>query len=161
MFTILHRVFKFSSEILYFLFEDSINPYLLLQPLMALAYIYVKDGAKGEISILNLAEVAMENPDYSAINSQSRDYFHILCRQPFPGPLVGGSASTKDLNKWIDERITSCESLTMDVRKGELLRLLLSLLKISCQYYGKLRSPFGADPSLQVRYIYDTISESM
>ncbi|CAA7410815.1 unnamed protein product [Spirodela intermedia] len=108
-----------------------------------------QDAGKGVICILNLAEVAMENPDSSAINSQSHDYFHILCRQPFPGPLVGGNASTKDLNKWIDERITSCESLTMDVRKGELLRLLLSLLKISCQYYGKLRSPFGTDPSLQ------------
>ncbi|MQL98711.1 hypothetical protein Taro_031424 [Colocasia esculenta] len=110
-----------------------------------------QDAGKGEISVLNLAEVVMERADSSTLGNLSCDYFHSLCRQSFPGPLVGGNAATKDLNKWIDERITSCESSTMDFRKGELLRLLFSLLKISCQHYGKLRSPFGVDLSLQVK----------
>uniref|UniRef100_A0A1D1YWY9 Protein transport protein sec16 n=1 Tax=Anthurium amnicola TaxID=1678845 RepID=A0A1D1YWY9_9ARAE len=111
---------------------------------------YSSQGAKnGEITVLNLSEVVTENMSSATVGNNSCDYFHTLCRQSFPGPLVGGNAAMKDLNKWIDERITSCESSTMDFRKGELLRLLLSLLKISCQHYGKLRSPFGADPSLQ------------
>jgi hypothetical protein len=35
----------------------------------------------------------------------------------------------------------------MDFSRGKLLKMLLSLLRISCQYYGKLRSPFGSDAS--------------
>ncbi|KAE8713796.1 Protein transport protein SEC16B-like protein [Hibiscus syriacus] len=73
------------------------------------------------------------------------DYFNTLCQQSFPGPLVGGNVGSKDLNKWIDDRIASCESPNMDYGKGELLRMLLSLLKIAWQHYGKLRSPFGSD----------------
>ncbi|KAJ6827037.1 protein transport protein SEC16B-like protein [Iris pallida] len=105
-------------------------------------------NAGGAVSILSLSEVVAENTDGSSINSgNSCNYFHALCQQPFPGPLVGGNAATKDVNKWIDERIINCESSSMDFRKGEFLKLLLSLLKILCQHYGKLRSPFGADPS--------------
>ncbi|KAK7319642.1 hypothetical protein RJT34_04365 [Clitoria ternatea] len=37
----------------------------------------------------------------------------------------------------------------MDYKKGERLKLLLSLLKIACQHYGKLRSPFGSDTILK------------
>ncbi|XP_008796939.2 protein transport protein SEC16B homolog isoform X1 [Phoenix dactylifera] len=106
--------------------------------------------AAGTVSVLNLIEVIMDRTDASStINGGAFDYFHALCQQSFPGPLVGGNAATKDINKWIDERIASCESPGMDFQKGELLRLLLSLLKISCQHYGKLRSPFGSDPSLE------------
>ncbi|EHA8591146.1 protein transport protein SEC16A [Cocos nucifera] len=106
--------------------------------------------AAGTVSILNVAEVIVGRTDASGtINGGASDYFHALCQQSFPGPLVGGNAATKDINKWIDERIASCESLGMDFQKGELLRLLLSLLKILYQHYGKLRSPFGSDPSLE------------
>ncbi|KAJ6826248.1 protein transport protein SEC16B-like protein [Iris pallida] len=107
-------------------------------------------NAGGAVSILNLSEVVAEKTDGSSIISGSScGYFHALCQQHFPGPLVGGNAATKDVNKWIDERIINCESSSMDFRKGEFLKLLFSLLKILCQHYGKLRSPFGAGPSLE------------
>ncbi|KAJ6850611.1 protein transport protein SEC16B-like protein [Iris pallida] len=107
-------------------------------------------NAGGAVSILSLSEVVAEKTNaLSIISSSSCSYFHALCQQPFPGPLVGGNAATKDVNKWIDERIMSCESSSMDFQRGEFLKLLLSLLKILCQHYGKLRSPFGADPSLE------------
>jgi hypothetical protein len=114
----------------------------------------VKDPVGGSISVLNLMEVVMGNTDPSSLGSGASGYFHALCKQSFPGPLVGGSVASKELNKWIDERITGCESPDMDYRKGEVLRLLLSLLKIACQHYGKLRSPFGADTSLRVNHTF-------
>lgn len=86
----------------------------------------------------------------NTVSGSVLDYFRSLCRQSFPGPLVGGSAATKEINKWIDERLLSYESPVMEFQKGKLLKLLLSLLKISLQHYGKLRSPFGSDPSLEV-----------
>ncbi|GLT65838.1 hypothetical protein SLA2020_382430 [Shorea laevis] len=104
-----------------------------------------QDPVGGSISVLNLMEVVMGNTDPSSLGLGASGYFHALCKQSFPGPLVGGSVASKELNKWIDERITGCESPDMDYRRGEVLRLLLSLLKIACQHYGKLRSPFGAD----------------
>ncbi|CAE6213970.1 unnamed protein product [Arabidopsis arenosa] len=61
--------------------------------------------------------------------------------------LVGGNVGSKELHKWLDERILNCESSYMDFARGKLLKMLLSLLRISCQYYGKLRSPFGTDAS--------------
>ncbi|CAN1185891.1 Protein transport protein SEC16B homolog [Linum perenne] len=103
----------------------------------------------GSISVMNLMEVVSGSStgNFSAGGGTSCNYFHPLCQQSFPGPLVGGNAGTKDLNKWIEERITNCESPNMDYRKREALKLLLSLLKIACQHYGKLRSPFGSDTS--------------
>ncbi|KAL6979748.1 hypothetical protein U1Q18_021403 [Sarracenia purpurea var. burkii] len=108
---------------------------------------------EGSISVLNLMEVVAEKIDRSGMGVGTFDYFNTLSKQHFPGPLVGGSVGSKELNKWIDERIASCES-TVDYRKGEVLRLLLSLLKIACQYYGKLRSPFGTDIAFRVSYFY-------
>ncbi|CAN0842265.1 Protein transport protein SEC16B homolog [Linum grandiflorum] len=103
----------------------------------------------GSISVMNLMEVVSgSSPDnVSALGGTSCNYFRPLCQQSFPGPLVGGNAGTKDLNKWIDERIANYESPDMDYRKREALKLLLALLKIACQHYGKLRSPFGSDTS--------------
>ncbi|KAL2525172.1 Protein transport protein SEC16B-like protein [Abeliophyllum distichum] len=101
------------------------------------------------ISVLNLAEVVNEKDDASSIGMGGCNYVRVLCRQSFPGPLTGGSVGVKELNRWIDERIMNSESPDMDYRKGEVLRLLLSLLKIACQYYGKLRSPFGSDTALK------------
>ncbi|CAI9772476.1 unnamed protein product [Fraxinus pennsylvanica] len=101
------------------------------------------------ISVLNLAEVVNEKVDSSSIGMGGGSYLRVLCKQSFPGPLTGGSVGVKELNRWIDERIMNSESPDMDYRKGEVLKLLLSLLKIACQYYGKLRSPFGTDAALK------------
>ncbi|XP_075086584.1 protein transport protein SEC16B homolog [Nicotiana tabacum] len=103
----------------------------------------------GSISVLNLMDVVFERVDTSSLAMGACEYTRTLCRQSFPGPLVGGSPSTKEFNKWIDERIANSESPDMDYRKGEVLRLLLSLLKIACQYYGKFRSPFGTEAVLK------------
>ncbi|KAF5734901.1 hypothetical protein HS088_TW15G00398 [Tripterygium wilfordii] len=107
-----------------------------------------QNSVGGTISVLNLMEVVTANNDASNIGAPTCDYFHALCHQSFPGPLVGGNVGNKELNKWIDERISNCSSPDMDFRKGEVLKLLLSLLKIACQHYGKLRSPFGTDTAL-------------
>lgn len=104
----------------------------------------------GTVSILNLMEVVMDRVDASSIGcDRTYDYFHALCQQSFPGPLTGVNPATKDVIKWIDQKIASCESPSTEFRKDKHLSLLLSLLKISFQHYGKLRSPFGADPSLE------------
>lgn len=105
--------------------------------------------------MLNLMDVVMANTVSTGVGNVAGDYFRVLCQQSFPGPLVGGSVGNKELYKWIDERIAHCESPDMDYNKGERLRLLFSLLKIACQHYGKLRSPFGTDTILKVRYISD------
>ncbi|KAF7810104.1 protein transport protein SEC16B-like protein [Senna tora] len=106
-------------------------------------------AAQGSISVLNLMEVVMGRIDSSGIGNGTSHYFRALCQQSFPGPLVGGSVGSKELYKWIDDRIAHCESPDMDYQKGQRLRLLLSLLKIACQHYGKLRSPFGTDNLLK------------
>lgn len=111
-----------------------------------------KDSTVGSISIVNIMEAVQKNDDSSSGGFGSSSYIHALCHQSFPGPLVGGNVGNKELNKWIDERIGNCDSSGLDYRKAETLRLLLSLLKIACQHYGKLRSPFGTDPSLKVNY---------
>ncbi|XP_055819680.1 protein transport protein SEC16B homolog [Solanum dulcamara] len=107
-----------------------------------------QNSGGGPISLLNLMDVVSERVD-SSIVMGACDYTRVLCQQSFPGPLVGGSPSIKELNRSIDERIANSESPDMDYRKGEVLRLLLSLLKIACQYYGKLRSPFGTEAVLK------------
>ncbi|KAG4973018.1 hypothetical protein JHK87_029839 [Glycine soja] len=108
-----------------------------------------QDSVQGSVSVLNLIEVVTGNMDSLSIRHNTSNYFHALSQQSFPGPLVGGSVGSKELYKWLDERIAHCESPDMDYKKGERLRLLLSLLKIGCQHYGKLRSPFGTDTILK------------
>lgn len=108
----------------------------------------MKDHVGGSISVLNLMEVVSGNTRDSSPGAVT--YFRALCQQAFPGPLAGGNVGSKELNKWIDERIANCDSPDVDYRKGEVLKLLLSLLKIGCQHYGKLRSPFGTDVALRV-----------
>ncbi|TKY70828.1 transport protein SEC16B-like [Spatholobus suberectus] len=106
-------------------------------------------SVQGSVSVLNLIEVVTGSMDSLSIGNGTSDYFRALSQQSFPGPLVGGSVGSKELYKWLDERIAHCESPDMDYKKGERLRLLLSLLKIGCQHYGKLRSPFGTDAILK------------
>jgi len=83
------------------------------------------------------------------------NYLQLLCHQSFPGPLVSGNVGTKELNRWIDERIANCELPDMGYGKSKALRLLLSLLKVACQHYGKLRS-FGADAGLMVTVLLNS-----
>ncbi|KAK4786778.1 hypothetical protein SAY86_010611 [Trapa natans] len=104
-----------------------------------------QDSSGGSVSVLNIMEIVQKSDG----SSNYLSYFHALCHQSFPGPLVGGNVGNKELNKWTDERIGNCESSNFDYRKAESLRLLLSLLKIACQHYGKLRSPFGTDLSMK------------
>ncbi|KAL8103188.1 hypothetical protein AgCh_027648 [Apium graveolens] len=103
----------------------------------------------GSISVLNLMEVVSGRPDVLNTRPGVCDYFNSLCRQSIPGPLTGGNVSAKELYRWTDERIANCESRDIDYRKGEVLRLLLSLLKIALMHYGKLRSPFGTETVLK------------
>jgi hypothetical protein len=92
----------------------------------------------------------MDKIDSSSItNGSALSYFHALCRQPVPGPLVGGSAASKDVNKWIDEMIAWYDS-SSELQRSDTRKLLISLLKILSQHYGKLRSPFASDPSQEV-----------
>lgn len=57
---------------------------------------------------------------------------HLPQEPSFAGPLMGGG-STKELNKWIDERVAIQSP-------HDASRLLLGVLKVACQHYGKLRS---------------------
>ncbi|XP_068658655.1 protein transport protein SEC16A homolog isoform X2 [Aristolochia californica] len=107
-----------------------------------------QDSVGGSISILNLAEIVVDKTTVARPVHDECEYFSALCQQAFPGPLVGGNVAYKELNKWIDEKIAKSVFVNLDTRKAEHTRLLLSLLKISCQKYGKLRSPFGVDSSL-------------
>uniref|UniRef100_A0ACD5TAW3 Uncharacterized protein n=1 Tax=Avena sativa TaxID=4498 RepID=A0ACD5TAW3_AVESA len=107
-----------------------------------------QESSSGTVSLLNLSEVVVDKADASRITDGSAlSYFRVLCRQPVPGPLVGGSVASKDVNKWLDEMIAWYESSTSEFERGDPRRLLISLLKILCQHYGKLRAPFGSDPS--------------
>ncbi|EXC32401.1 Protein transport protein Sec16B [Morus notabilis] len=108
-----------------------------------------QDSRGAVISILNMMDVFADKTDTSGFETGGRDYFRALCQQSFPGPLVGGNAGSKELNKWVDEKIASYGAPYMDFRKADLLRLLFSLLKIALQYYGKFRSPFGTDQVLK------------
>ncbi|TKW19194.1 hypothetical protein SEVIR_4G004500v4 [Setaria viridis] len=109
-------------------------------------------GNKGNsgrmVSVHNISEIVADKIDHSSVaNGSALSYFHALCRQPIPGPLVGGSAASKDVNKWLDDMIAVYESSLTEFQRGDVQKVLISLLKILCQHYGKLRSPFGSDPS--------------
>ncbi|KAL0326566.1 UNVERIFIED_CONTAM: protein transport protein SEC16A [Sesamum angustifolium] len=101
----------------------------------------------GSISVLNLAEVVNHYSNSSNNVMGVYNYFQALCQQFIPGPLSSGNIGSRELNKWIDERIAN--PADMDYRTTEALKMLLSLLKIACQYYGKLRSPYGTDTILK------------
>ncbi|XP_062233837.1 protein transport protein SEC16B homolog isoform X2 [Phragmites australis] len=99
------------------------------------------------VSILNMPEIFADKIYHSSVPSSALSFFHALYRHPIPGPLVGGSAAAKDVNKWLDDTIGGYESSVREFQGGDVQKLLISLLKILCQHYGKLRSPFGSDPS--------------
>ncbi|KAG2624162.1 hypothetical protein PVAP13_3KG108754 [Panicum virgatum] len=100
------------------------------------------------VSVLNIPEIVADKIDHSSIaNGGALSYFRALCHQPIPGPLVGGSAASKDVNKWLDDIIGAYESSLTEFQQDDVQKVLISLLKILCQHYGKLRSPFGSDSS--------------
>ncbi|KAM0007476.1 putative COPII coat assembly protein, Sec16 [Helianthus debilis subsp. tardiflorus] len=107
----------------------------------------------GTISVLNLMEIVTRVGDVSSSATSVHGYFHTLCRQSFPGPLAGGNFGSKELIRWIDERIT--RPTDTNHKKDQVLRLLLSLLKIALQHYGKLRSPFGTDTTTKENDVPD------
>ncbi|GAB4858042.1 hypothetical protein Ancab_015944 [Ancistrocladus abbreviatus] len=107
-----------------------------------------KDAGGHPISVINLIEVVKEKAAPLGIGTGTCNYFNALCHQSFPGPLVGGNVGNKELNKWIDESISKCESPYADYSNSDVLKLLLSLLKIAFQHYGKLRT-LGADTALR------------
>ncbi|RVW97180.1 Protein transport protein SEC16B-like [Vitis vinifera] len=78
-----------------------------------------QDSAGGVVNVLNLMDVVVGKNDSLCTGTGGRDYFHILSHQSFPGPLVGGNVGSRELNKWVDEKIAKCESSNMDYRKGE------------------------------------------
>ena len=102
-------------------------------------------------------ELVNEKDGASARGFGVSDYFRSLCQHSISGPLHGGGGGIKELNKWIDERVGISDTSDLDSKKGEALRLLLSLLKIACQHYGKLRSPFGADTLSKVKLDFDLL----
>ncbi|GMH21662.1 hypothetical protein Nepgr_023504 [Nepenthes gracilis] len=106
------------------------------------------DSAEGVIKVLNLMEVVMPPSDGSNLGLGSRSYFHTLFQQ-FPGPLVSGNVGSKELNTWIDHEVAKSATLDGDYRRAKVLEMLLSLLKVACGYYGKLRSPIGTDHVLK------------
>ncbi|CAN6566446.1 unnamed protein product [Malus baccata var. baccata] len=109
-----------------------------------------QDSVGSSINVLNLMEVVVvDKTDVASFGNDGCAYFHALCQQSYPGPLVGGSVGSSEVNKWIDDKIANCVTPYMDIRKRDHSRLLFSLLKIGCQYYGKLRSPFGTDVALK------------
>ncbi|KAK9716370.1 hypothetical protein RND81_06G228800 [Saponaria officinalis] len=106
-----------------------------------------KEAEGHSLSVHNLIDVGV-NTGSSGTAPCSSSYIQSLCHQSFPGPLVGGNAGSKDLNRWIDGKIANCETMSRSDGKSEASKLLFSLLKIACQHYGKLRS-FGGDAGLK------------
>lgn len=102
----------------------------------------------GVLRVHSLGQLVTENLGNETGGIES-GYFHSLCRQAFSNPLAGGNVSNKEMFKWIDERIASCEFATPACRNPELLRMLLCSLKIFCQHYGKLRNTFSVGGASQ------------
>ncbi|XP_024391506.1 protein transport protein SEC16A homolog [Physcomitrium patens] len=63
----------------------------------------------------------------------SRLKTHLSEESTFAGPFLGGGGSPKELMRWIDERMSAQSPYDSS-------RLLLGVLKVACQHYGKLRS---------------------
>eukprot|EP00250_Pteridium_aquilinum_P020169 c24732_g1_i2 orf=274-5169(+) len=89
---------------------------------------------------LNQLVLAAEN---SGQNSGGM-YFSCLNRGGLVGPLVGGGITTKEVSKWIDDRVANCDLEIPQGTSVEALRVLWGVLKIACSHYGKLRSMHGS-----------------
>uniref|UniRef100_A0A803ND44 Protein transport protein sec16 n=1 Tax=Chenopodium quinoa TaxID=63459 RepID=A0A803ND44_CHEQI len=87
---------------------------------------------------------------FSALGSKDSDgcFLSVLNLMEVVSLSKDPSCSETNMNKWIDDKISNSESLEMNYGKRQGSKLLLSLLKIACQHYGKLRS-FGGDTGLK------------
>ncbi|KAL0927593.1 hypothetical protein M5K25_001778 [Dendrobium thyrsiflorum] len=75
----------------------------------------------GVVSIHSLVDVVMTKADFWNTSAGCFGYFHTLCQESFPGPLVGGNAASKDINKWINDKISNSESSSAFFQDGLLL----------------------------------------
>lgn len=80
----------------------------------------------------------------SSAQNDGVSYFSSLNRGGLIGPLIGGGIATKDLFKWVDDRIANCASYEFQSTSAEALRVLWGVLRIACLHYGKLRSVQGS-----------------
>jgi hypothetical protein len=71
-------------------------------------------------------------------------YFSALNHRGLTFPLIGAGPTSKELVKWIDERIEKCENEDRHCTSSEALSVLWGVLKIACSHYGKLRSLGGS-----------------
>ncbi|GMH01992.1 hypothetical protein Nepgr_003831 [Nepenthes gracilis] len=111
-----------------------------------------KNAENHSIAIVALMEAVKEKVIASSVKTGNCIYFHALYHQSFPNPLVGGTVGNKELQKWIDDSISDC---AYPYRRGKVLKLLLSLLRITCQHYQKLQS-LGTDTSLRANELPDS-----
>ncbi|MCO5602339.1 hypothetical protein L7F22_056469 [Adiantum nelumboides] len=75
-------------------------------------------------------------------HSNVSTYFSVFNRQGLSGPLQG--ATSKDVLKWVEERIENFGKEDCQGMNSEGVRVLWGVLKIACQHYGKLRSVAGS-----------------
>ncbi|KAL8142224.1 hypothetical protein V2J09_015256 [Rumex salicifolius] len=111
--------------------------------------IVMKKSAGPVVNVLNMMDIVVPKSEGVDVVAAGSDYFNALCNQSFPGPLVSGNVGNKELNKWIDDRVANSGSQETNFAKADVTRVLFSLLKIACQYYGKMRTPFGTDNTLK------------
>uniref|UniRef100_A0A0D9WKV1 Protein transport protein sec16 n=1 Tax=Leersia perrieri TaxID=77586 RepID=A0A0D9WKV1_9ORYZ len=82
-------------------------------------------NSSGMVSILDVSEIVSDKVDHQSVpNGSTLSYFHALCRQPIPGPLVGGSPAAKDVNKWLDDIIGGYDSSIREFQGGDDQKLL-------------------------------------
>ncbi|KAL3685238.1 hypothetical protein R1sor_003260 [Riccia sorocarpa] len=125
---------------------------LLIMKLRGSVSLHASDGtqsvssgqvsAPGPIHVQSLSQIVAQSEDQGR-PEPGKLYFNALARQAFSGPLAGGSVSSKELFKWLDERISNCRTEEPDCRNAASLSMLWGLLKVACQHYGKLRSAMG------------------
>lgn len=96
----------------------------------------------GPIQVHSLSQIVAQTTDNGRGETGS-SYFGALSRPTLPGPLVGGSVSNKELNKWLDDQAANCLSEEPNFRNSGSLPMLWGLLKLACKHYGKLRSQAG------------------
>ncbi|CAM6093265.1 unnamed protein product [Calypogeia fissa] len=96
----------------------------------------------GPIQVHSLSQIVAQTSDNGRGETGS-SYFAALSRPTLAGPLVGGSVSSKELNKWLDDQAANCLSEEPNFRSSGSLPILWGLLKLACKHYGKLRSQAG------------------
>lgn len=96
----------------------------------------------GPIQVHSLSQLVAQTSDNGRGETGS-SYLRALSRPSLTGPLVGGSVSSKEVMKWLDEQAVNCLSEDPNFRSSSSLPMLWGLLKLACKHYGKLRSQSG------------------